>query len=85
MRVAGPEFTECFNERFQTLVRSPFSKSQNALPGIRSSGEIREFGMLRQDSVGPEMNVTATVFFQEDVAIGRHQHGHRIGQQQHFG
>ncbi|MGA8273571.1 MAG: hypothetical protein WB919_18555 [Candidatus Sulfotelmatobacter sp.] len=51
---------------------------------IAAEFEAGKFGLPREDAVGAEMNVIATVFFVQDLAIAGHQHRDGVGEQKHF-
>jgi hypothetical protein len=76
---------ESLDHKFKPLVRSPFSEGQDAMLRITAAREIRVFRSGRQDAVRTQVNITATVFFVQDLAISGHQHGHRIRQEKHPG
>ena len=76
---------ECVDHQFETLVRSPLAKCQNAMLWIAAPGEIRVFRSTGQNTVRPNVNIFATIFFGQNSAIARHEHRHRIRQEQHSG
>lgn len=83
-RVSHDDPIKGLDHRLQSLVRAPFAESQNSrrIPAPRKIGEFR---FLLENPVHPEVNVVAPVALLQDVAVGRHQHGNRIRQQQHAG
>lgn len=81
--ILGVHGLERLNQRFQPLVRSPFSKGENALRRSCSPRKIRILRMLRQYPMGAEVDIPAAIPLEQDVAICRHQHGYGIRQQEH--
>lgn len=71
------------DHQLQTLVGSPFSKSQNAMLGIATPGHIRELRLAGKNSVGTEMHIIAAVFFMQNFSISRHEHGNGVGEKKH--
>jgi hypothetical protein len=74
---------ECLDHQLKPLVRSPFSKCQNAVLGITAPGKI---GILRapcQHPMRSEVNIGSAIFFVQDLAVARHEHRNRIREQEH--
>ena len=74
---------EGLDHQFQTLVRSPFSESQNALDRISTAREVREFRTASQQSVRAKMDIIPPVLVIQDLAISRHKNRNGIGEQKH--
>src|SRR5579885_2519871 len=79
------DLSKRFNEDLRPLVCSPLSKSQNAMLWIASLADVRKLWRGREDSVLSQMDVLATVIFQQQLAVRRQQHSHRSGKQDQFG
>jgi hypothetical protein len=75
---------EGLEHELQPFVRAPFTKCQNAVLRIAPAGEIRVLRPASQDSVRPKVNILTAIFFMKDLAIPRHENGHRIREQEHF-
>jgi hypothetical protein len=73
------------DHKFQTLVRSPLSKSQNPVGRSSTTREVGEFRTPGQQSVRTEMDVVPAVLIIENLAIAGHKYGDRIGKKQHPG
>jgi hypothetical protein len=76
---------ECVDHEFEALIRSPLTECQNAMLRIAAPGEIRVFRSTGQNTVRPNVNIFATIFFGQYPAIAWHEHRHRIRQEQHSG
>jgi hypothetical protein len=76
---------ERIDHQFEALVGPPLAERKDAALGIATTREIRIFGSARQNAMRPDVYIFAAIFFGKNAAIARHKHGHRIGQQQHFG
>jgi hypothetical protein len=75
---------EGFNQHVRPFVGTPLSKCHNPVFRIATAGEIRVLRICCQSAVRAEVDITATVFVQQDIAVSGHQHGKRIRQEQHF-
>jgi hypothetical protein len=64
------------DHELEPFVGSPFAECQDAVLRVAAPGKIRIFGSARQNAMGSDMNVVATVLFVEDGAIAWHQYGH---------
>ena len=73
---------EGVNHQLQFFVRAPFSECQNAVR-IPASREVGIFWTVREDAMGPHMDVVATVVFRKYFLVTRHEDGYGIGEQQH--
>lgn len=82
VRELGGNKVESLDHELEALVRSPFSKRENALDRT-AAREIGRLGAARQNAMGTQVNVIAAVFIVQNFAIARHQHRNRIRQQQH--
>jgi hypothetical protein len=51
--------------------------------GVAAARKIGKLRLLRKNPVRAQMYILATVLFLQNIAISRHKHGHRIGQQEH--
>lgn len=74
---------ERLNHQFQTLVRPPFSESQNALDRSSTAREVRQFRAASQQSVRAKMDIVPPVFIVQDLAISGHEDRDGVGEQQH--
>jgi hypothetical protein len=73
---------ERINDRFQALVRPPFSKSQNPMVRVSALRKIRIFGTSGKNAVTPHVHRSTTIFFADQTAISGEQNGDGIGKQQ---
>jgi len=78
LRQASRNLVERLNHEFQTLVGSPLSESQDPMDRVSASCKIGEFGPARQNPVRSQVNIIAAVLVVQNLAIARHQDGHRI-------
>ena len=81
MPVSHP--TKSLNHQLQTLIRSPLTERQNAVHRVTATGKFRKFGATRQHSVGSQVDVSATIFFIQNLAVSWHEHRNRIRHQEH--
>jgi hypothetical protein len=72
-----------FDHEFEPLVRTPFSKRQNAMCRRSAPGKVREFRPASKQTMGAEMNIVTTVFVIQDLAVSGHQHRDGIRQEKH--
>ena len=72
MPVSNP--AKAINHEFQSLVGSPLTERQNAVHWITATRKFRKFGTTREHSVRSEVDVPATIFFIENLAVSRHEH-----------
>jgi hypothetical protein len=63
---------ESLDQNFRAFVGSPLSKGNDLVYRITAAREVRILRTLRKNAVGPKMNVSPTVFIQENAAVGRH-------------
>lgn len=70
---------EGFDHKFQPLIGSPFPESENSMWSSASS-KIRQLRPARQNAVCPQMNVISPILIIQNLAISRHEYGHRIRQ-----
>jgi hypothetical protein len=73
------------DHQLQALVCSPLPEGQNAVLRIATPGQIRILRFSGENAMRTQMNVVATVFFMQDLAISRHEHGNRVGHQEQLG
>lgn len=76
---------EGIDGQFNPLVSPPFPESQDAVFRGATLRESRWFRRRGQNAVHSHMDIPATIFLAEDVAICRHQDRHGVRHQQHFG
>jgi hypothetical protein len=82
IRQLGADQTKRIDHEFKPFVSSPFAKSEYAVR-IPAAREIRIFGASSENAVSAYVNIVSAIFIEENLAISRHQHRHRVGQQQH--
>src|SRR6267378_7569429 len=71
-------------DRVQSFIGSPLAEGQNPVAGVASPGKIRTFRILREDAMGPEMHVAASVLLPQYLAVSGNQNGKRIGLEEQF-
>jgi hypothetical protein len=74
-----------FHHEFQSLVRAPLTKGENAMFGISAPREIRQFRPARKNSMCAQMYVVAAVLVIQNFAVPGHQNRNRIRKQKHPG
>jgi hypothetical protein len=65
---------ERLDHQLEPLVRSPFSKCQNAVLRIAPPGKVGILRSPRQHTVRSQMNISAAIFFVQNLPITRHEH-----------
>src|SRR5882672_7955839 len=76
---ASGDRPEGFNDWLESLVGAPFAECQYPSHRIASSGKVRVFRALRKDTVRPDMHVSASVLFHEDLAISGYENRNGVG------
>jgi len=61
------------DHEFEALVGSPLSECENSMYRGTAHREIRKFRTPGENSVRAQMNVIATIFVVENLAVSRHQ------------
>ena len=78
----GRDLFKCFNQRFQSFIRPPFAKGQNALFSNASACEVWQFRLTEQDYMGTEVHIVSVIVLNECAAVSRNKHGNGVRHQQ---
>jgi hypothetical protein len=65
---------ERLDHQFKPLIRSPLSECQNAMLRITAPRKVGILRPPRQHSVRTQMNISAAIFFVQNLSITRHEH-----------
>jgi hypothetical protein len=71
------------NHELEAFVSSPFAESQNAMEGSSTPREIGEFRPARKYAMRAQVDVVSPILVVQDLAIGGHEYGDGIREQQH--
>jgi hypothetical protein len=82
-RMAVSHPAKSLNHQLQALIRSPLTERQNAVHRVTATRKFRKLGATGEHSVGSQVNVSATIFFIQNLAVSRHEHRNRIRHQEH--
>src|SRR5581483_8321461 len=69
------------DQLLQPLVGPPFAESENALRRIVAAGKVGILGSARENTVSPNVDVLATIFFTQSAAVSMHEHGNGVRHQ----
>ncbi len=75
--------TKGFDHKFEALICAPLAESKNVVGGGATAGKIGEFRPARQNAMRAQVDVIASIFVIQNLAIAGHEHGDGIGEQQH--
>jgi hypothetical protein len=76
---------ESLDHQLQSLIRSPLSESQNAVLRIAAPRKVGIFRPAGEHAMRAKMNIVASIFVLQNLAIARHEHRHGIRQQKRPG
>jgi hypothetical protein len=69
---------ERLDHEFKALVSAPLAKGKNAVGGSAPSREIGEFRSARKNAMGAQVDVIASIFVIQNLAVSGHEHRNGI-------
>lgn len=83
LRDSLSETIESVDHELKTLVGSPFSECKNSMYRSAAHREVGKFRTPGKNSVRAQMDVIASVFVVQNLAISGHQDRYGVGEQKH--